>query len=185
MEICKSYCKDILKSSQGLVKRVYYNREGLGRMYLKKGTNGFQTLMREYRAFLCKKDYYDIDMVNAHATILYNACLKKEIECDNLKKFVTERDLIFASLLDFDKALEKQTIKDFFISRFFGGVGDLKKTFKKISEKNEFSFDYLIQCDDNQVLIGWSFDGEKVYDPNYVEPEVIEQEEDTPQAIEQ
>ena len=51
--------------------------------------------------------------------------------------------------------------------------------------KNEFSFDHLIQCDDNQVLIGWSFDGEKVYDPNYVEPEVIEQEEDTPQPIEQ
>ncbi len=40
--------------------------------------------------------------------------------------------------------------------------------------KNEFNFDHLIQCDDNQVLIGWSFDGEKVYDPNYVEPEIIE-----------
>jgi hypothetical protein len=40
--------------------------------------------------------------------------------------------------------------------------------------KNEFNFDHLIQCDNNQVLIGWSFDGEKVYDPNYVEPEIIE-----------
>lgn len=45
--------------------------------------------------------------------------------------------------------------------------------------KSDFNFDYLIPCNDNQVSIGWLYDGENVYDPNYIEELPVENTEES------
>lgn len=114
--VCISYLKDVLKSKNGCVKRVYYNNDGCGRMYLKKGQSGFQTLMREYRAFLAFRNYYDVDVKNAHPCILLSVCRQKNIEHTFLKEYVERREELYKSILESDKKITKNALKTVFVA---------------------------------------------------------------------
>ena len=66
----KSYCKRIV-ASKGEVKQSYKysNRLGdCGRQFVKGF--GIQSLQHKLRGFLCSDNYIDLDMINAHPTIL-------------------------------------------------------------------------------------------------------------------
>lgn len=66
--------------------------------------SSLQTHMRAFRHTLSSDYYYDLDMENAHPSLLYQYCEKKGIECENLKDYALNRPkyLKYASLLGYD-----------------------------------------------------------------------------------
>lgn len=64
--------------------------------------SSLQTHMRGFRHTLSSDEYYDLDMSNAHPNLLYQFCLKTNIQCQNLKDYALNRDkyLKFAEELD-------------------------------------------------------------------------------------
>ena len=91
----KSYSKKI---KNGSVKIKYkQNSYGYGRLYAIAGL-GLQSFWRPIRHTLCGEYYYDIDMVNAQPTILYQFCLSKSIDTPKLKFYVENRTTVIESL---------------------------------------------------------------------------------------
>lgn len=127
-KICINYCKEILKSQTGYIKRVYYNEDGVGRMYLKSGQSGFQSLMREYRALLAHKNYYDLDIKNAQPSILLSVCQNKEIDCVYLKEYIDKREKYFKMIMEQNPNAIRDNIKKSFIAMMNGSkMGGLEK----------------------------------------------------------
>lgn len=139
--VCIQYLNEILKSKNGCIKRIYYNNNGLGRMYLKKGQTGFQSLMREYRALLCYKNYYDLDIKNAQPTILLNICQNKKIDCDALQYYVQNRDSLINENYELNKTNydTKDKFKDdfklIFISIMYGSKCEGKLNYTETTKK--------------------------------------------------
>lgn len=83
----------------GAIKRVYkYSDDTVrsfgGRLYSK---GGIQQIPCTIRGFLMNNST-DIDMTNAHPTILLYLCKKHEIRCPMLSEYVRDRNAIFAEL---------------------------------------------------------------------------------------
>lgn len=98
-EKCLKFCREVLKSTDGIVKVKYAKAKGgnTGRMYARDNKFGsLQTLLREYRHTLCSRDYYDVDIVNCHPTLLLNYCVKNNLPHDRLKEYVETRNTIYA-----------------------------------------------------------------------------------------
>ena len=100
----KDFCKNIIKT-RGEIKRLYsYSlltlMEHGGRLYC---GNSIQGLPSKIRGFLMSNTT-DIDMKNAHPTILRYICKKYEIPCPNLEYYILHRDEILAEFPDADKA---------------------------------------------------------------------------------
>ena len=115
----KEYCKQILKSKNGKVERIYSN-DGMSRTYLKSSQYGYQSMIREVRGLLTVADYYDLDIVNCIPTILSQYCILNEIKCPMLLKYVNDRNKIFEDFMSTTN-LEKSTIKtSIFITLIFG-----------------------------------------------------------------
>ena len=133
------YCNEVLKTESGIIKRIYQNKDGFGRMFLKNGQIGYQNIKRELRAILACKDYYDLDIVNCQPSILLRYCEAKGINSLQLKEYVDHRE-------DHIKAmnLPKAIIKNQFISVIYGG-----------------KFDYNIFIDVNQTEKTFLHDFEK------------------------
>ena len=80
-------------------------------------------LKKEIRNSIMPKNIKDIDMINCHPVILLNLCQKNKVNCNILKNYVENRDLILNSFGD-----NRKTIKEMFLSVLNGG-------FKKILRK--------------------------------------------------
>lgn len=92
----------------GSIKTSYNfgkNSNGFGRMFVNKGL-GIQSLSRVIRNTICKDLYYDLDIVNAEPTLLYNICKKYGITATILKNYIFNREEVL-----------KQIENDFNISR--------------------------------------------------------------------
>jgi len=74
-----------------------YKQSGFARVFAEKGL-GLQQFSRDIRNLLAKKYYFDIDMVNAHPTILLKLCKDNNWACPNLERYVADRDTILAEL---------------------------------------------------------------------------------------
>jgi len=93
------------------------NLKNIGRLFAQSVS--LQNLPREFRGVI-GTNYYDIDMVNAHPSILYQYCKLNDIKCDNLEYYVNNRDEIIKNLCDkYD--LTKPDIKQMFLSVMNGG----------------------------------------------------------------
>lgn len=124
VKICVNYCKEILKSKNGYIKRVYYNDDGLGRMFLKKGQSGFQSLKNEYRAFLCYRNYYDLDISNAQPSVLLSVCKNKNIEHQYLEYYIENRETIIKNIIDLNNGATRKHLKTDFIAIMNGSKGE-------------------------------------------------------------
>ena len=56
-------------------------------------------LKKEIRNSIMPKDIKDIDMVNAHPVILNYLCKKNNVECNILKNYIENRELILSSVV--------------------------------------------------------------------------------------
>ncbi len=117
----KKYCKDVLKSNNGYLKRIYTNNDGKGRRFLKHNQIGYQNMLREYRSILCCEDFYDIDIRNCQPTILEQYCKQNDISCPKLSHYNSNRDAILKLM---SGHLEKEDVKLQFITMMYGGKFD-------------------------------------------------------------
>jgi len=81
------------------VKYSYLDKRNNGRLF---GKDSIQGLKREIRAFLCDGITTDIDMVNAHPSILLQLCKKYTYHCPNLILYINERKKYLHSLMSDD-----------------------------------------------------------------------------------
>ena len=93
---------------EGEIKCIYtsYNNE---RFFLRNKQISYQNIMREFRSILCRDLYYDIDIENCHPVLLYQYCIKNNIKCKYLKKYIDDRQTILSQINE-DKDIGKKSI---------------------------------------------------------------------------
>jgi len=124
-ENIQRFCTAVIKARGHLIRPYAYSlstsTETGGRLYCGLSVQG---LPKAIRGFLMTHTT-DIDMKNAHPTILYYLCHQHRIPCPNLEYYVSHRDEIFAQFPDRESAKEL----------FNSAVNNDKKNYK---EKNDF-----------------------------------------------
>lgn len=87
------FCKSIIKT-KGIIKRIYsYSQNtpaGLGGRLFCGGS--VQGLWGKYRGLIMRDISTDIDMANAHPTILRWVCKQHNIKCPELEYYINNRD---------------------------------------------------------------------------------------------
>jgi hypothetical protein len=78
-------------NAEGIVKMAYYQRNGKGRHWSGTGY-GIQNMWKKVRHTVCRDIYHDIDMKNAHPTLLRFYCSNNNITCDALEDYIDNRD---------------------------------------------------------------------------------------------
>ena len=77
-------------------------------------------LKKEIRNSTMPKNTKDIDMVNAHPVILNYLCKKNNVDCNILKNYIENRELILSSFAE-----DRKSVKELFLSILNGGFKDI------------------------------------------------------------
>ena len=77
-------------------------------------------LKKEIRNSIMPKNVKDIDMVNYHPVILNNLCKKNNVDCNILKNYIENRELILSSFGE-----DRKIIKELFLSILNGKSKDV------------------------------------------------------------
>ena len=77
-------------------------------------------LKKEIRNSIMPKNIKDVHMINAHPVILLNLCKKNDINCNILKNYVENRDLILDSFGD-----NRKSVKEMFLTILNGGFKNI------------------------------------------------------------
>ena len=96
-----------------------------------------QGLPREIRGAI-SENYYDLDMVNAHPSLLLQYCKKKDIKCEVLEEYVENREEIIKTMMaKFD--LDRCDVKQLFLSVLNGAKreGIIDTFFTKFKQECE------------------------------------------------
>lgn len=143
-EAMKNFCKVNLKTG-GIIKRIYaYSADTVpelgGRLYC---GGSIQGLPKSLRGFIASHTT-DVDMKNAHPTILEYICHKHEILCPQLEFYNNHRDQILHRYDDREKAKRQFLMsvnddkpfktKDKFLQRFDAEMKMLQKTITGLEE---------------------------------------------------
>jgi hypothetical protein len=125
--------KNYLNKARGNLVRVkYLQKKAVGRAYAIKSLS-LQNITRQIRQSICSSFYTDIDMVNAHPTILRFVCLSLGIACPILTKYVENRNQFFL-----DNNIEKSVGKIVFLSVMNGGKEDYKQVKNPSADFQQF-----------------------------------------------
>jgi len=118
--------RDQLKQYKKLIRNgkaeITYNRpKGMtfGRCNPDKAL-GLFSIRREIRHTLAKNTFVDVDIENAHPSMLYQICKSNGIECDNLEHYVNNRDATLQTVMTAYSVSRDQAKKLFIILLFFG-----------------------------------------------------------------
>ena len=101
-------CKRVVYKQTCDKNRYYGDSSYL--MYLKK----------EIRNSIMPKNIKDIDMINCHPVILNHLCKKNNVDCNILKKYIENRELILSPFGE-----DRKTIKELFLSILNGKSKDI------------------------------------------------------------
>ena len=96
-------------------------------------------LKKEIRDSILPKNIKDIDMVNCHPTILNHLCKKNNVDCNILKNYIGNRELILSSFSE-----DRKIVKELFLSILNGG-------FKDIYSDNKQTNNYL-KLFENEII---------------------------------
>jgi len=154
----------IRKLKDTKIKVNFTNDLQVGRFF---DNQSIQWFPREIRQTICKKLYWDLDIINCQAVIMENLILNMRsrypsLKCENLQYYNTHRD----SCLQFFKDncnLSRDDAKQIFVSFLNGGYknfNDLKKSFPKLKfpsyiEKIKSEIDGLFEAlceEDNEEV---------------------------------
>ena len=86
-------------------------------------------LKKEIRNSIMPRNIKDIDMINAHPVILNYLCKKNDVDCNVLKNYIENRNLILSS---FGK--DRKSVKELFLSILNGGFKDVYSDNKQINK---------------------------------------------------
>ena len=115
--------KKIIKNKSDIIHTKYNFSKTLstyGRLFPQNPS--LACMPREIRNCLAHEKYYDIDMKNAHPTLLSQYCKNNYIRCDILDKYVANRDEILNKICQ-DSGVDKDEAKQTFLSLLNGGKG--------------------------------------------------------------
>tara|TARA_R110000824_G_scaffold204549_4_gene389330 strand:+ start:12265 stop:15183 length:2919 start_codon:yes stop_codon:yes gene_type:complete len=122
----KNFVENILKKlrfnkddDEYYLQTSYSSNSDYGRVY-PIGCESLGQMRRPIRHFLCKDQYWDIDIVNCHPNILLNLCEAWEIPCEYLRKYVKGRALVIKKMMKVT-GMTKDSCKKTFISIMNGG----------------------------------------------------------------
>ena len=122
----------------------YFSNSDFGRVY-PTGCESLGQMRRPIRHFLCKDLYWDIDIINAHPTILLNLCEAWDYPHEQLKKYVKNRSDRIKVMIK-TTGMTRDSCKETFISIMNGGSirASLKKgECKKDAEGNFISPQFI------------------------------------------
>lgn len=115
-EMLKCYSKKVKKN--GLVDIKYSRKNGIARTYSNfKCYQGFRKLLRHTLSY---DKYTDIDVVNAHPSMLLQITLQEGIVNNYLNKYVDNREHYLNRVIDVTKC-DRSQAKDLFIMMMYGG----------------------------------------------------------------
>ena len=100
--------------------------EGKGRLYA-GGSLSLQSFHKLVRGSICGEYYYDIDMCNAHPTILLSICMAKNMFCVNIKAYVENRNEVIEQIIKDNPGEDTDSIKKAVLSAIYGGFTLYKK----------------------------------------------------------
>ena len=128
--------KVLQKYKDGVHKTKYNKKDKFG--ILRDYGDGMQSLPTVFRGFLCK-NMTDVDMVNAHPTIICNLCRKYNIPCHYLTEYVRNRKAIIetgVSKFDIIKSINKKTPMkcDGWLKLFDNEMKQIQKAFYAMPE---------------------------------------------------
>lgn len=89
LTLMKDYLARVNKRGESMMQ--YYQRNGFGR-YWTAAALGIQNISRKIRHTLCRDFMYDIDMKNAHPTLLSWYCHDNGINCTGLDAYIANRE---------------------------------------------------------------------------------------------
>lgn len=143
--LLKNYKKDKLTTIYKRVKGMNYGR-------FQPDEYSLARVRREIKCTITKKAendmYIDIDIVNCHFNILYQICKKSNINCENIKEYIKNRDTYINNFIDEFKVSKKEA-KIFFITILYGAsfkkwivdnnvkVNEKSKIFKYVEKLQE------------------------------------------------
>lgn len=142
--LLRNYCQSMIKNN---FKRVstygYVGNKTEGRIYL-KDSMGLQRIWNKFRGILSDGITRDLDMINAHPTILAYLCSQNNIPCPNLNIYVNSRKEIFDKLKEADGIL-KDDAKLLFLKSINDSNSIDKFNKKRIKSKDFIEFDKEIK----------------------------------------
>jgi hypothetical protein len=144
--------KYLKNSKDGIIKVSYKQTENKGRYHAIRGIS-LQSMPVEIRHTITQGLYRDIDVKNAHPTILSWLCDKAGISCNKLKYYNNNRDKCLADMVGVDRDYAKQVV----LSLLNGGTklytdlpqrpewliefkGEIQMIHKKLCEINKKEF---------------------------------------------
>ena len=135
------------------VKRIVYKQTPDKNRYY--GESSCLTyLKKEIRDSILPKNIKDIDIVNCHPTILNHLCKENNVDCNILKNYIENRELILSSFSE-----DRKIVKELFLSILNGG-------FKDIYSDNKQTNNYLKLFENEIIRIQNYF---YIYDKRYLD----------------
>jgi hypothetical protein len=122
-KLLRAYKKLARDGNKCLIQYVYgkkWETRRFGDLYAAKGV-GLASFERNIRACLAQKYYWDIDLVNAHPSIIQNYCKELGLSCPVLDNFILNRKTIIQDICNEYKR-ERWWAKEECIKVFNGGA---------------------------------------------------------------
>lgn len=120
------YAKIIYKRSKNVKNKV-------GRLYSHRGAS-LQGIKRKVRQVLSREFYQDIDMVNAHPTILMNLARIHGLEHQYIEEYVNNREQIIKDVMEINPEWNRDDVKELILAVMNGG----QKNYRDLPNKTEF-----------------------------------------------
>jgi hypothetical protein len=146
------YCK-LQKENQYKLEVEYHqkgNNNNIGRCI----GNGpcMQRLFNGFRGVLMDGITYDLDMKNAHPTILYNLCRQFDIKATALYRYINEREEIFDNVNKTDGISRGECKNNLFLRSLNKSDLTIKYNNKKIKNKFFLEFDAEIKIIQKELI---------------------------------
>ena len=132
----------------------HWNKIKKGDFYALKGI-GLAAFDKEIRACLAQKYYWDVDLVNAHPSIIQNHCSELQIQCPILNKFIEQRADILKAICDEHKR-ERWWAKEECIKVFNGGVSIVHPILHDLMKEIEIIRDKVVELNPDVYKIALS-----------------------------
>ena len=118
--------KYLQRSRNGEIKIIYNQTKQKKGRYFCEGPS-YQNHMRQFRHTLADEFYIDVDISNAHVVLLYQYCVKKNIHCEHLKEYATDRPKYLKMVSQMKGYTTKGSQKRYLLKMLNGGVRDTPK----------------------------------------------------------
>ena len=140
----------LIKDNKAKVQYTRAKNINYGRVSPKNAL-GLFSFRREIRHTLSKENYIDIDIVCCHHSILFQICEQNNIECNNLKYYINNREIILEEIkLKYN--VKKDIAKQLFIQLLY--FGSFNSWIENNNIENKETSSFIINFQNEIKLIG-------------------------------